>query len=215
MGVGTQHRPHSLCSCKPSLRAVGVAGGRPLGGVPFAVVRGVWVQALSLPQLPALWAGCRGPLPTCCGRGCAGLGVLSVLAAGGRACVRVRSACAVFVCWWVRGGAVRAVVPWCVVLPPFVCLPCAPLSCATSWCCAFRGLWPCPLLRVRPSLSCWLPSFFPRCCCALYPFLYSALARPLPWRAFFPASALVFVSVLSFAYFLVLGVLLLLSLLVL
>ena len=44
------------------------------GGVPFAVVRGVWGQALPLPQLPAHWAGCRGPPPTCCGRGCAGVG---------------------------------------------------------------------------------------------------------------------------------------------
>ena len=52
-------------------------GGRasPLG-VPFAVVWGVWDQALPLPRLPALWAGCRGPLPKCCGRGCAGVGAL-------------------------------------------------------------------------------------------------------------------------------------------
>ena len=42
--------------------------------MPFAVVRGVWGQALHLPRLPALRAGCRGPLPTCCGRGCAGEG---------------------------------------------------------------------------------------------------------------------------------------------
>ena len=27
----------------------------------------VWGRALSSPRLPALWAGCRGPLPTCCG----------------------------------------------------------------------------------------------------------------------------------------------------
>ena len=31
-GVGTQHRPHSVHSCEPSLRAVGSAGGRPRGG---------------------------------------------------------------------------------------------------------------------------------------------------------------------------------------
>ena len=50
-------------------------GGRACpGGVPFAVVRGVWGQALPLPRLPALRAGCRGPLPTCSGRGCAGVG---------------------------------------------------------------------------------------------------------------------------------------------
>ena len=44
------------------------------GGLPCAVVRVVWGQALLLSRLPALWAGCRGPLPTCCGRGCAGVG---------------------------------------------------------------------------------------------------------------------------------------------
>ena len=40
VGVGTQHRPHSLRPCGPALRAVGVAEGRPRGKVPFAVVRG-------------------------------------------------------------------------------------------------------------------------------------------------------------------------------
>ena len=45
-------------------------GGRASpGGVLSAVVRGVWGQALPLPRLPALWAGCRGPLPTGCGSG--------------------------------------------------------------------------------------------------------------------------------------------------
>ena len=45
-------------------------GGRASPGeVPSAVVRGVWGQALPLPRLPALWAGCRGPLPTGCGCG--------------------------------------------------------------------------------------------------------------------------------------------------
>ena len=33
------------------------------------VAWGVWGQALPLPRLPALWAGCRGPLPTGCGCG--------------------------------------------------------------------------------------------------------------------------------------------------
>ena len=44
------------------------------GGWPATVARGVWCQALSLPRSPALWAGRRGPPPTCCGRGCAGVG---------------------------------------------------------------------------------------------------------------------------------------------
>ena len=48
-------------------------GGRASpGGVPSAVVRGVWGQALPLPRLPPLWAGCRGPLPT--RSGCGGCG---------------------------------------------------------------------------------------------------------------------------------------------
>ena len=62
------------------------------GGLPRAVVRGVWVQALSLPRLPVLWAGCRGPLSTCCGRGCAGEGAqhcpLGLHALRGAACRR-------------------------------------------------------------------------------------------------------------------------------
>ena len=41
------------------------------GGAPLAWVRGVRGRALSHPRLPALWAGCRGPLPTGCG--CGGL----------------------------------------------------------------------------------------------------------------------------------------------
>ena len=46
-------------------------GGRASpGGVPSAVVRGVWGQALPLPRLPALWAGRRGSQATCFGRGC-------------------------------------------------------------------------------------------------------------------------------------------------
>ena len=40
-GVGTQHWSHSVRFCEPALRAVGVAGGRHLGGLPRAVVRGV------------------------------------------------------------------------------------------------------------------------------------------------------------------------------
>ena len=39
------------------------------GGAPLAWVWGVRGRALSHPRLPALWAGCRGPLPTGCGCG--------------------------------------------------------------------------------------------------------------------------------------------------
>ena len=39
------------------------------GGAPLAWVWGIRGRALSHPRLPALWAGCRGPLPTGCGCG--------------------------------------------------------------------------------------------------------------------------------------------------
>ena len=67
-GVGTRHQPHSARSCELALRAVGAARGRP-GGAPPAWVWGVRGRALSQPRLPALWVGCRGPLPTGCGCG--------------------------------------------------------------------------------------------------------------------------------------------------
>ena len=67
-GVGTRHQPHSARSCELALRAVGAARGR-LGGAPPARVWGVRGRALSHPRLPALWTGCRGPLPTGCGCG--------------------------------------------------------------------------------------------------------------------------------------------------
>ena len=44
------------------------------GGWPATVARGVCRQALSLPRSPGLWAGRRGPPPSCCGRGRAGVG---------------------------------------------------------------------------------------------------------------------------------------------
>ena len=66
--VGARHQPHSARSCELALRAVGAAQGR-LGAAPPAWVWGVWGRALSHPRLPALWAGCRGPLPTGCGCG--------------------------------------------------------------------------------------------------------------------------------------------------
>ena len=67
-GVETRHQPHSARSCELGLRAVVEARGRP-GGAPSSWVWGVRGRALSHPRLPALWAGCRGPLPTGCGCG--------------------------------------------------------------------------------------------------------------------------------------------------
>ena len=69
-GEKCHHRPHSARSCELALRTVGPARGRPGGAIP-AWVWGVRSRALSHPRLPALWAGCRGPLPTGCG--CGGL----------------------------------------------------------------------------------------------------------------------------------------------
>ena len=71
-GVGTRHQPHSARSFELALRAVGAAHGR-LGGAPPAWVWGVRCRALFHHRLPALWAGCRGPLPTGCG--CVGVRV--------------------------------------------------------------------------------------------------------------------------------------------
>ena len=49
-------------------------GMRVPGGAPLAWVLGVRGRALSHPRLPALWAGCRGPLPSGCGPGGCGRG---------------------------------------------------------------------------------------------------------------------------------------------
>ena len=59
-GVGTQHRPHNVCPCGPALHAVGVAEGRPRGGVLSTVARAAWCQVLSLPWPPVLWSGQPG-----------------------------------------------------------------------------------------------------------------------------------------------------------
>ena len=53
-----------------------VAVGRPPGGAPSTVARGVQGQALPLPRLPVHWAGCWGPPSTCSGRGRVGVGAL-------------------------------------------------------------------------------------------------------------------------------------------
>ena len=58
---------HSARSCELALRFGG--GMRVPGGPPLAWLWGVRGRALSNPRLPAIWAGCRGPLPTGCGCG--------------------------------------------------------------------------------------------------------------------------------------------------
>ena len=59
-GVWTQHRSHSVRPFGPALFAVGVAKGRPRGGVSSTVVRGARRQAPSLPQPPVLRSGQPG-----------------------------------------------------------------------------------------------------------------------------------------------------------
>ena len=59
-GVWTQHRPHSVRPCGPALLAVGVAEGRPRGGVSSTVVRGARRQALFIPRPSVLWSGQSG-----------------------------------------------------------------------------------------------------------------------------------------------------------
>ena len=103
------------------------------GGWPPTIVRGVLCQALSSPRLPVSGGGQPGPVAhllwaRVCGRGCIARpwgGRPGVGACG------VCGVCAAFVCCWVCGGAVCAMVPWCVVLRP----PGAPLSlCLVLWC---------------------------------------------------------------------------------
>ena len=64
MGVGAQQCPLGLHALW-GLRAAGLVGGRPRGGWPATVVRGVWRQTLSLPQLPVLWGGQPGSRDPC------------------------------------------------------------------------------------------------------------------------------------------------------
>ena len=64
VGVGAQNCPLGLRALW-GLRAVGLVGGRPWIGWPATVVRGVWCQALSLSQLPALWGGRPGFCDPC------------------------------------------------------------------------------------------------------------------------------------------------------
>ena len=54
VGVGAQHCPLGLDALW-GLRDAGVVGGRPRGGWPACVVKGIWCQALSLPRPPVLW----------------------------------------------------------------------------------------------------------------------------------------------------------------
>ena len=73
-GRGDPAQTPQLALLRAVVARCGGCGRASPGGAPRAVAGGVSVQALCLPRLPVLAAGCRDPLPTCCGRGCAGLG---------------------------------------------------------------------------------------------------------------------------------------------
>ena len=47
-------------ACTVGAACCGEGGGRPRGGWPATVLRGVWCQALSLPRPPVLWSGRPG-----------------------------------------------------------------------------------------------------------------------------------------------------------
>ena len=73
-GRGDPARAPQRAPLQAGVARCGSGGRASPGGVPSTIVRSVSGQALSLPQLPAHWAGCRGPPPTCCGHGCVGVG---------------------------------------------------------------------------------------------------------------------------------------------
>ena len=64
-GVGTQQQPHSVRPCGPGVARCGGGGRASPGGVPSTIMSSVWGQALSLPRLPAHWAGCWGSFGVC------------------------------------------------------------------------------------------------------------------------------------------------------
>ena len=223
-GVGTQHRPHSVRPCGPALLSVGVAEGRPWGGVLSTVVRGAWCQALSLPRPPVLWSGqpgfCDPRVPGAVDAGVwtqqrphsvrpCGPALLAVGVAEGRPRGDALHHCE----GRLRSGAVPLPTarPLLGGSPGLVgcvrCVWCLCRACRGAWCrsslvplvlpslvsrcgVVLAVCLPCPLPCARPLLGRWLP---------LVPFVASLLftlsSTLLPDMHFFPASALLCVSV--------------------
>ena len=176
VGVGTHRRPNSLRSCKPALRAVGLAGEHSPGGCLASLWGASGSRRSPIPRPPVLWAG--GRVWVCV------VGVVSVC---------------------LRGRVVVLRRPWCrdschsfpssaAPVPPSRPLPRVAVSCV-PWC---RGWWLCTLPGVRPSPLCIpclagaVPSSFGvpfvsqfTGCGVFYPFLCPLLVGPPPWRAFF------------------------------
>ena len=62
--MDARHGPDSARFCELAFRAVGAARRHPLGGVPRALLRGVWGEALTPPpRFSVLGASSRGSLP--------------------------------------------------------------------------------------------------------------------------------------------------------
>ena len=151
-GLGALHRPRGRRALWGAARHGG-GGGRLGSGAPSSL-------------LPALWAGCRGPLAA--SRGCGG------------GCVR---------CVWCLCGACRGA--GCCPSPVPLVPPSLVLCCGV----ALPVCLPCPLPCARPLLVCWLSpvSFVASLFFTLSSALRSLAL--LPGMHVFPASALVRVSV--------------------
>ena len=217
-GCGSCGRGDPAPAPRPAPLRAGIArrggGGKASpGGVPFAVVRGVWGQALPLPLAArplgglsgsathVLWARVCGrggrapaPWPACPVGGCAPQGLRG---ASGFRRPLFPAACplgglpgpAGRVPWvrvWVSAVCVvpDRCVPWCWVAP-FACPSGAHLSVALLRCCAPRALTVPPSLCASLALLLATSRFF-RGFVVSYPFLSPPLARPPPWHARFP-----------------------------
>ena len=205
-GVWTQHRPHSVRLCGPALLAVGVAEGRPRGGLPSTVVRGAWCQALPLPRpsvLRSVQPGFRDPcIPGAVGVGSGtqhrphsvrpcGPALLAVGVAEGRP----------------RGGCLP---PWRGALgvrrcPSPVCSPTAGWVAGVRWVCAVCVVsvlcvsW-CVVLLFPWSSGAPLSGVSVRCCARRVPALFPPLCAPLARSLATPCSFRGFVALYPFLY---------------
>ena len=224
-GVWTQHRPHSVRPCGPALLAVRVAEGRPRGGCAFHRCEGRLMSgAVPPPAARPLERAVRVPRPACPGRGRCGPGdpapapQRAPLRAGVARCGgggRASPGGGAFHHCEGRLGSGAVPLPTARPLlgrlPGFVgcvrCVWCLCRACRGAWCRSSLGppvlpspvsrcgvvlavCPPCPLPCARPLLVRWLP---------LVPFaaslLFTLSSNLLPDMHFFPASALLCVSV--------------------
>ena len=183
-------------------------GGRVYPGVVlFAVVRGVWRQALPLPRLSALRVGCWGPLPTGFGCGCAGVGALhwprgsralwgAARHGGGGGRLGSGTPPSLLPALWegCRGPLATCCGRGCGCVQ---CVWCLCGACGGAWCCpssvplvppspvlccgvVLSVCLPCPLPCARPLLGCWLPPV------SFVALLLFTLSSTLRWPALLP-----------------------------